>query len=282
MIDNKTIRQVVINKALLPCTPSELEYHEAATAAGGYSVSFTTNVEGAVQDFVTTIVPKQSGTGDPSPDNVRHISGTDTLSFLHSIIQTPPSAPTVINIPLGQTVYGGEVDINGGSLTNNMFAFSGSDVEVVGRSGASNGLTTFSITLASNNFPSGAANTVISNQFSRNITSGNEGRCSQSATVIYFVVSTSRLEADTAAGGLKWLQDNDVMFVYELAEPTTAQITPVRVNTLKGQQKIENSKKFGFSLKYPIMVGGSCEISKQFLPIFYPNGKGVKHHVSTF
>ena len=282
MINNKTIRQVVINKALLPCTPGEVEYHEAETTAGAHSVSFTTNTIGAIKDFVTTIVPIQSGEGDPTPDNVRPIRGTDTLSFLYSIIKTPPSAPTVINIPLGQTVYGGVVDIDGGSLTNNMFAFSGSDVETVGRSGASGGLTTFSITLALNNFTSGAANTVISNQFSRNITSGNEGRCSQSATVIYFVVSTSRLEADTAAGGLKWLQDNDVMFVYELAEPTTSQITPVTVNTLKGQQKIENSKKFAFSFKYPVTEGGSCELSKQFLPIFYPNGKGVKHHGSTF
>ena len=273
MIDNKTIRQVVINKALLPCTPGELEYHEAATAAGGHSVTFTTNTIGAIKDFVVNIVPIQSGTGDPSPDNVRPISGTDTLSFLHSIIKTPPSAPTIINVPLGQTVYGGEVDIDGGTLTNNMFVFSGSDVTVVGRSGASDGLTTFSITLANNNLPSAVANTCISNQFSKDITSGNEGRMTQSATVIYFVVSTSRLESDTAAGGLKWLQDNNVVFVYKLATPTTAQITPVEINTLKGQQKIENSKKFAFSLKYPIMVCGSCVISKQFLPIFYPSGK---------
>ena len=283
MIDNKTIRQVVINKALLPCTPGELEYHEAETAAGAHSVSFNTNTIGAIKDFVTTIVPKQSGTGDPSPDNVRQITGTDTLNFGYGPIgMMPVPIPDSYNISLGSTVYGGVVDIDGGSLTNNMFAFSGSDVETVGRSGASGGLTTFSITLALNNFPSGAANTVISNQFSRNITSGNEGRCSQSATVIYFVVSTSRLEADTAAGGLKWLQDNDVMFVYELAEPTTLQITPVVINTFKGRQKMLNINKFGFSFKYPIMAGGSCELAKQFLPIFYPNGKGVNHDGSTF
>ena len=277
MIDNKTIRQVVINKALLPCTPGELEYHEAATAAGGYSVSFTTNVEGAVQDFVTTIVPKQSGTGDPSPDNVRPISGTDTFSFLHSIIQNPPSAPTVINIPLGQTVYGGEVDIDGGilTITHIINTFDGDSITQLG--------TTGGITYAR----------VLASDYSTGRNMDNLCNCYKPVTTatdlgIYWIASGQKVvriydnrftDLETAQALLNELP---VVLCYPLATPVTAQITPVTVNTLKGQQKIENSKKFGFSLKYPIMVGGSCEISKQFLPIFYPNGKGVKHHGSTF
>ena len=283
MIDNKTIRQVVINKALLPCTPGELEYHEAATAAGGYSVSFTTNVEGAVQDFVTVIEPKQSGSGDPSPDNVRPISGTDTLSFLHSIIKTPPSAPTIINVPLGQTVYGGEVDVVGGEVTDKLYKVSPNNDFTFAIDSQTSSICVCYFSFSTNNLPTGKNGGVcVSNRFSKNIPSGTAGRTVLTGNQIYLVLPKADATTWTTTEIKQWFADNPTDICYELATPTTAQITPVTVNTLKGKQKIENSKKFEFSLKYPIMVGGSCEISKQFMPIFYPNGKGVKHHGSTF
>ena len=271
MIDNKTIRQVVINKALLPCTPGELEYHEAATAAGGYSVSFTTNVEGAVQDFVTVIEPKQSGSGDPSPDNVRPISGTDTLSFLHSIIKTPPSFPTIINVPLGQTVYGGEVECVGGEVTKTDEIIDMGDISWTYSGSVFRGVISDGVILTQANIIDFVCSCYLVKG------SGNSGKWTSDNLVCWhgtgsgcyiYVNDTNYNDADvfkTAVTGQK--------LVYKLATPTTAQITPVTVNTLKGKQKIENSKKFEFSLKYPIMVSGSCEISKQFLPIFYPSGK---------
>ena len=286
MIDNKTIRQVVINKTLLPCTPGELEYQEAATAVGGYSVSFTTNVEGAVQDFVTVIEPKQSGSGDPSPDNVRPITGVDTLSFLHGIITTPPVSPTGISVPLGQTVYGGEVDVVGGEVSNKYGSIDLSTLSWTYHAASGQYNEFFDCYLPDDSIV-GYGNVAFDGYCSiyKSIRSADIAKTGFDDDVMALATNTRRFivcdqryhsKNDFVAG------IDGVILVYPLATPTTAQITPVTLNTLKGRQKLQSTDKFGFSLKYPIMVGGSCELAKQFLPIFYPNGKGVKHHGSTF
>ncbi len=55
------------------------------------------------------IVPLQEGSGDPSPDNVRPISGWDSATLTHN--------DTTITIQFGQTVYGGTLDWTTGVLT---------------------------------------------------------------------------------------------------------------------------------------------------------------------
>lgn len=291
MIDNKTIRQVVINKALLPCTPGELEYHEIATAAGGYSVAFTTNTETALQDLVVSVVPTQSGEGDPTPENIREISGVDKLRFLYASF---PSATVnhSFEVELGQTVYGGEVDVVGGEVTTTykLADLSAMDwdsgapnqdgyIRFVNRSAWSDKANGYK--LLCDKFP--VKTSLIP---SSPTTIGISGYSSNAN--IYIAVESSMLTGDLSTNAGRntafrgWISDNGLQILYELATPTTAQITPVTVNSIKGRQKMQSREKFGFSLKYPIMVGGSCEISKQFMPIFYPNGKGVKHHGSTF
>ena len=282
MIDNKTIRQVVINKALLPCTPGELEYHEAATAAGGHSVTFTTNTIGAIKDFVVKIVPFQSGIGDPSPDNVRPITGTDTLKFGYGPIGTiPVTIPDSYNIPLGQTVYGGEVDVDGGVMTKNLKISDLKDESWT----YWNGIFYTSVSEKKNNTD------ILCNclKFVGNFSSASSAA---SGLKDYEIGGYSNAESSnkyiyiknpdfTNTTQFQTFLDN-MQCLYELSIPTTAEITPVEINTFKGRQKMINTNKFAFSLKYPITVGGSCEITKQFLPIFYPCGKGVKHHGSTF
>ena len=54
-----------------------------------------------------SFVPKQEGSGDPSPDNVRPITGYDSLSLTHS---NNADATNTYDIALPETVYGGTVD----------------------------------------------------------------------------------------------------------------------------------------------------------------------------
>ena len=58
---------------------------------------------------VSQIVPVQEGTGDPSPENVRPITGWDKATLMHN--------DTPISFSFGQTVYGGTLDWNTGVLT---------------------------------------------------------------------------------------------------------------------------------------------------------------------
>ena len=51
--------------------------------------------------------PKQAGSGDPSPDNIRPISGWDSLTVTQSVNDT---VEKTVNLTLPETVYGGTVD----------------------------------------------------------------------------------------------------------------------------------------------------------------------------
>ena len=64
-------------------------------------------VENYPLDVSLSFTPKQEGTGDPSPDNVRPITGYDSLSLTHS---NNADATNTYDVSLPETVYGGTVD----------------------------------------------------------------------------------------------------------------------------------------------------------------------------
>ena len=88
----------------------------ATDTASGSVASFSDGADNIPMKKVTVrIEPKQAGSGDPSPDNVRPISGWDSVQVSHSGADV--SNPTTITIPLPQTVYGGTLDVTTGGLT---------------------------------------------------------------------------------------------------------------------------------------------------------------------
>lgn len=64
-------------------------------------------VEGYPLSAVVTLEPKQAGSGDPSPDNVRPISGYDSVTVTQS---KDESQVKQITLTLPETIYGGTVD----------------------------------------------------------------------------------------------------------------------------------------------------------------------------
>lgn len=64
-------------------------------------------VEGYPLSAVVTLKPKQAGSGDPSPDNVRPISGYDSVTVTQSKDEAQVKQIT-LNLP--ETIYGGTVD----------------------------------------------------------------------------------------------------------------------------------------------------------------------------
>lgn len=54
------------------------------TTAPGNPVTLTTAQSGGAKSALVTFVPKQSGTGDPSPTNIRPISGWDSLDLIRT------------------------------------------------------------------------------------------------------------------------------------------------------------------------------------------------------
>lgn len=65
-----------------------------------------TPVEGYPLGIVVTLEPKQAGTGDPSPDNVRSITGMDRVK----VTVSNESESRDYDLTLPETIYGGTVD----------------------------------------------------------------------------------------------------------------------------------------------------------------------------
>jgi hypothetical protein len=82
-------------------------------SASGNPISITGAAAAYAMSNIMTIEPIQSGSGDPSPTNVRPISGISTAS-----VQTTDGTDTnTATITLGQTVYGGSVNFKTGEVT---------------------------------------------------------------------------------------------------------------------------------------------------------------------
>lgn len=74
-----------------------------------------TPVEGYPLSAVVTLKPKQAGSGDPSPENVRPISGYDSVRVTQSKDEAQVKQ---ITLTLPETIYGGSVDAVTGEGSN--------------------------------------------------------------------------------------------------------------------------------------------------------------------
>lgn len=82
----------------------------------GSIVSVESDGGDAVTSLIAQIEPVQSGSGDPSPTNVRPITGWTAVNVIVSPTTTA-SDGTTTTTALGRTVYGGTVDVVTGVLT---------------------------------------------------------------------------------------------------------------------------------------------------------------------
>ena len=87
--------------------------------AYGHIVSISDALAAPLRSLLVNIDPVQKGTGDPSPDNVRPISGWTEANVWVKPTYDPTANPTAA-LQLGQTVYGGTIDVTKGVLTVDM------------------------------------------------------------------------------------------------------------------------------------------------------------------
>lgn len=85
--------------------------------ASGNIVTFTDTTGGnPITALSVAVEPVQSGSGDPSPTNVRPISGFSSVNIWDKPTHDTSATPTA-TIQLGQTVYGGTLDVINGKMT---------------------------------------------------------------------------------------------------------------------------------------------------------------------
>jgi len=186
-----------------------------------------------VSELIVDITAVQAGSGDPSPDNVREISGFDS-----GVITVDNDQITnTYTVDFGRTVYGGRLNVTTGELTithiivdlgsltweydsrNNRFATMGISESVKKPSDI------YEVT----NSICSAYSVTSFNQF----WNSTDGKYTISTSGVISIRDSRYTDASafkTAMGG--------VQFVYELATPIEIQLTPVQVKTLLGNNNI--------------------------------------------
>ena len=197
--------------------------------ASGSIATFDTDMTENLIEVKCQIVAQQSGSGTPSPSNPRPITVYTGLNLSHSGADT--SNPTVYNIPFGQTVANGVLNVGTGKLTvawvdvdlgtlawtvynagNNIFA--------VSVSGKANGVDNLlceqyaNYTGALNNMP----DLSIRGQGSANILYIRNTNCTTDTDII------------TALSGVKC--------IYELATPIDIQLDSITLQALLNENNI--------------------------------------------
>lgn len=207
--------------------------------ATGNPITLTDAANANAEELSMTIEPIQSGSGDPSPTNVRPISGLTSGE-----VQTTNGTDTnTATITFGQTVYGGSVNFKTGevTVTHKSVTFVGSDSENWTLGGYA-GNEIFIIDL-------------VDIKQVQSITDIFTGKADKSKTVSFqelydtpnvFCVAGSnntnlycKFGSNATIADVKaWLSTNHLQLCYELATPTTLTLTPAELELLKGNNTI--------------------------------------------
>ena len=270
MIDNKTIRKVIMLNKMLPSGSPTYENREAEGAVA----NFTTNT---VQPFVSLdceILPIQEGTGTPSPSNPRPISGTSVLDIYHSGADTSEYDTTLVS--LGQEIIGGTADVVGGTGEETHDIIDLGDLTWTYRTDVlsvpcflSNDISDIkngSLPLACSCFKIMSPNrTAINGNYQVSI--GNNTNAKY--LVIRYDEYSDGTAVKTALTGQK--------LVYELATPTDFTFTGQPINSYLGVNNVwTDSGNTKVTYKYKTGEGGSS--TKKYLPIFYDLYGKEKYH----
>ena len=92
---------------------------QGAKTVSGNPITIT-DAEGMNADHVVaTITPTQTGSGTPSPSNVRPFTGFSSVEVTVADAPTDPTETKTYTVQLGDTYYGGTLDVTSGKLVIN-------------------------------------------------------------------------------------------------------------------------------------------------------------------
>ena len=184
---------------------------------------------------VSIDTPVQSGTGTPSPDNVRPIAGWSSVQINRSGENT--SSPTAYTVNLAEPWYAGTLDATGGTLETTWDYASNLDFSQFGVMSDSVSTTGYATWEWAEGVPFDADN--ISSSICDSFTWGGKREINcfcieiESATeaALYFTLSGNMSKANWVA---RMTQINPT-FVIPLSTPSTATITPVTIPVISSE-----------------------------------------------
>lgn len=211
------------------------------------------SVSGAIASFdgVGDTIPKnllvdiqatQSGSGTPSPTNVRPITGFTECT----VTDTNDTDTNTATISFGSagTVYGGTVDLTSGTLTVDRGYLQPSTVIDIA---TSSGIVYW---IVANNLTSiNGVDGLISSHFEP--ASGVvEGHCYITGNGIILVAVPTDQTLNTVELANAWLSENQPQFVYKLTSNQTYQLTPDDLDILQGINNVSANTGIIIDLTY--------------------------------
>lgn len=204
------------------------------TEEGIGSVSFDTDKTDPLDLFVIAFTAVQSGSGTPSPDNVRPITGWSDFDITAN--------DSILNIDLNGTYYGGSVDAITGKimLTHQVFTFTGSETWYFNSSN-----NFFYTTINSWRDAKSQLDLITDNGIKFRIVQG-----SQYSNIIRVYISDNSDYID-AQTDMNTILTNGTQFVYELATPIVVYASNVlSINTQKGLNTITSDSNGTMTVTY--------------------------------
>lgn len=211
------------------------------TVDGTDSVSFDTDMTEDLVELNVGLEFTQSGTGDPSPDNVRPITGYSTMNLTVN--------GSNVSISLGDTYYKGTLDTVNGTLTitwikavttsANCTTYGGLSSNGARFTSALNGSYRFAT--AKCNMASIATNTTYNPGIMAVGIDNNQ---------IYWFSIIDILGLADLQAFKDWLDLHPVDVIYELAVPQVINLTPVQIATIKGINTISTDTNGNVEVTY--------------------------------
>ena len=208
----------------------------------GSIVSFETDVAKGIKSLKVNISPIQEGSDDPSPDNVRPISGWTGTNI------TVNGSTVSITFPLeAGTMYGGTLDVVKGTLTlthkggffNDLYS-SGltamtTNASDVRRWGLPKSMFDGMANAVSNNRPEDFLCSAYKTISAANTMARMKGiSVTQSGLVVIFDENYSDKATTSNSGAVTYFSNINPFFVWRLETPITYQLTPQEINTIIG------------------------------------------------
>ena len=176
---------------------------------------------------IVKIEPVQSGSGDPSPTNIRPITGHTEISVE---VTDGDETTNTYTIALGSTIYGGTVDFNSGVLSSYGDIVNEDDFTWGGSTPSTGGLHFVNCSV------SAVSNVGISNMLPK-----EDNAWDKTYPCVNIYATRIRIYGNFTSLAEFQEQYSGLQVYYQKATPTTIQLTPTQIQLLKGQNTLTAS-----------------------------------------
>ena len=211
------------------------------TESGPSPLTFDTDIADDLKSLIIGIEAQQTGSGDPSPDNVRPITGYSSIGLTVN--------GSAVTIALGDTYYNGYLDVVSGLLKITHVKANTTSANVSTYMGlSSNGVRFTSALNTSYRFANAVCN-MANIATSTTYTPGIMAIGIDNNQIYWFSIIDILGLADLQAFK-DWLDLNPVDIIYELATPIEVQLTAQQIAAIKGINTISSDTNGNIEVTY--------------------------------